>query len=797
LNSSGRKMQFSEAWLRQLVDPQLTTEELAEQLTMSGLEVEGVTPVGDRLEGVVAGVICARAPHPDADRLSVCQVDDGAGGVQVVCGAANARVGLVAPLARPGFVLPDGKRIEATEIRGIASAGMLCSAIELGFAEDADGLMELPADTPAGQSLVQLLALDDQIIDVGLTPNRGDCLSIRGIAREVGVLNGLEWSAPECAAVPAAGTDRVPVSLQAAQACPRYVGRVIRGVNSDVPIPLWMRERLRRGGVRSIHPVVDITNYVMLELGQPMHAFDLARLAGPEIAVRWARSGEFLLLLNGDEVSLSEQTLVIADAAGPVALAGVMGGEASAAGPKTQDVFLESAFFAPSAVAGRARLYRLSSDASHRFERGVDFELAPTAMERATQLVLDICGGRAGPLIEACEPSALPERPTITLRRARIERILGSCPDDSWIETALARLGIRLEVASPGTWRATPPSYRFDITIEADLIEEVARVWGYQRLPTTLPTATMHFRVDNECRRAPGEVRDRLVAHGYFEAITYSFVDQSLQQKLDPETPALELLNPLSADMAVMRTSLWPGLVQALVRNRNRQHERVRLFELGLVFRNAGGALSQEQELGAVAAGPVLPENWNNSREVIQFFDIKGDLEALLAPGKAIEFRPETCPALHPGQSARLLVDNVAAGWVGLMHPQLAAQLDIHGSVAMLAVKLEPLLAEPLPTFKPVSKFPAMRRDISVLLDATVPAAAVLKCVESAAPEYLENLQLFDVYRGEGIDSGKKSLTLGLIFRGSSSTLIDSQVDAAVDAVVHRLKTEFDASLRE
>lgn len=790
-------MQFSEAWLREWVDPNLTTEELAEQLTMAGLEVDSVAPVAGELTGVVAGVIRAREPHPDAKRLSVCQVDDGAGTVQVVCGAPNARIGMVAPFVRAGGVLPGGNRIEATKIRGVASAGMLCSAIELGLGDDADGLMELPADTPPGQPLARLLSLDDHVIDVGLTPNRGDCLSIRGVAREIGVLNGLDLHLPECAGVAAVCADRVPVGLRAPEACPRYVGRVVRGIDSQASIPLWMKERLRRGGVRGIHPVVDITNYVMLELGQPMHAFDLATLSGPEIAVRWAQAGESLLLLNGQEVGLSEQTLVIADAAGPVALAGVMGGEASAAGTTTRDVLLESAFFAPSAVAGRARHYRLSSDASHRFERGVDFELAATAMERATRLVVDICGGRPGPLVEACEPSALPERPTVTLRRARIERLLGGCPEDAWIEAALTGLGIRLNATGPGVWQATPPSHRFDIAIEADLIEEVARVWGYQRLPTTSPNAAMRFGADSETRREPCSIRNMLVQRGYFEAITYSFVDRDLQRQLDPGLPALELVNPLSADMAVMRTSLWPGLVQALIRNRNRQHERVRLFELGMVFRGAGDELIQEQELGMVAAGPGLPEGWNNSREDIQFFDIKGDLETLIASGIAIELRPEAHPALHPGQSARLLIDDVAVGWMGLMHPQLAANLDLQGNVAMLAVKLEPLLAEPLPSFRPVSKFPAMRRDISVLLGAEIPAAAVLRCVESAAPEFLENLQLFDVYRGEGIDSGKKSLTLGLIFRGSSSTLIDSQVDDAVDAVVHRLKTEFDASLRE
>jgi len=575
-------VKISEQWLREWVSPALSTEELAHQITMAGLEVDAVEPVAGAFNDVVVAQILRAEPHPDADKLRVCEVDTGEGRVQVVCGAPNARAGLKAPLAKVGAVLPGGLKIKAAKLRGVESQGMLCAEQELQLSEAADGLMELAADAPVGADLRHYLRLDDRVIEIGLTPNRADCLGIAGIAREVGLLNDLPVTPPVIEPAPAAIDEGFPVELQAPEHCPRYVGRLIRGVDNTRPSPLWLQEKLRRCGIRSINAVVDVTNYLLLEYGQPMHAFDFDRLAGG-IVVRTAKAGETLELLDGQSVELQADTLVIADHARPVALAGIMGGEQSAVDSGTVNIFLEAAFFSPDLLAGRARGYGLHTDSSHRFERGVDFELQVTAMERASRLLLDIVGGEAGPVIEAVAPGHLPTRPDVTLRAARIRQLLGFELSPAEVERILAGLGMGVRASADG-WTCTVPSWRFDIAIEADLLEELARVYGYDRIPASPIRADLELPVHREAGLPLRQLRAHLAARGYREAITYSFVDPKLQRLFDPELPPVALSNPISADMAVMRTSLVPGLLAAVMRNTNRQRPRVRLYETGLRF---------------------------------------------------------------------------------------------------------------------------------------------------------------------------------------------------------------------
>lgn len=792
-------MKLSEQWLREWVSPKLDTAELAHRLTMAGLEVGAVEAVAPALKSVVVGEIRSTEPHPDADKLRVCRVAVGRGpDIQIVCGAANAAPGMKAPVALPGAVLPDGTEIRAAQLRGVASAGMLCSAAELGLDDGTNGLMALDADAPVGKALTDYLGLDDRTLEVDLTPNRGDCLSVAGIAREVAALTGAKLKAPALRPVAAKSKRRFKVTLRAPKECPQYVGRVIEGIRADAATPSWMRERLRRSGIRGIHPVVDVTNYVMLELGQPMHAFDLGRLTGA-IQVRRARGGEKMKLLDGKEYAISAGALVIADDTGPLALAGIMGGETSAVSGATKDIFLESAWFHPDAIAGRARALGLQTDSSQRFERGVDPQLQRRAVERATQLIVSICGGRPGPVVEERVRAQLPKVPVVTLRAARIERVLGIAVTPAIVASVLRRLGMAPKSASGG-WKVVPPSHRFDIRREEDLIEEVARVHGYDRVPSRRPRVAMVAPPVPEARRAVGSLRLAMADRDYQEVVTYSFVDPALQALIDPAQTPLSLANPISADMASMRTSLLPGLLKTIAYNLNRQQNRVRVFEVGRCFVPQEKGLDHGYRLSAAITGNAGREQWGEPNRPADFYDLKGDLEALAGQagwGSRFAFEPGDHPALHPGQSARVMANGRSVGYLGAVHPDILCKLGIAQPVLVMELALEALQDAKLPVFQDISRFPAVRRDIAVVVDEAVPAGRILEKTAAVAGKLLVNLELFDEYRGKGIDSGRKSLALALTFQDSSRTLKEEEVDTLRQAVVTALGAAFGAVLRQ
>jgi len=791
-------MKVSEQWLREWVDPAISSVELAAQLTMAGLEVDSIEPAAPVFEKVVVGRVVGLTPHPDADRLRVATVDvGGAEPLRIVCGAPNVAVGLCAPTALIGAVLPGGLKIKPSRLRGVESQGMLCSARELGLAESSDGLLPLPTDSRPGQNVRELLALDDTLIEIELTPNRGDCLGMEGIAREVATLNRREFHPLPVEAVEPVLDAVFPVTLLDPADCPRYVGRVIRNVDPAAETPLWMKERLRRAGMRSLGPLVDVTNYVMLELGQPMHAFDLGRLSGG-IEVRRARSGDRLELLNGVVVEPDAETLLITDHAGPLALAGIMGGEISACTDATRDVFLESAFFAPASIAGRARRYGLQTDSSYRFERGVDSRLQRRAAERATRLLLDIAGGQAGPIVEAVSPDHLPAEPAIRLRPTRVRKLLGLDIPATEVEDILRRLGMAVAV-EPDHWRVTPPSSRFDIALEADLIEEIARIYGYDRLPGNRPLTRLEMPPQPENRVELARMKETLVQRGFQEAITYSFVDPVFQKHLDPDREPLALANPISADLAVMRTSLWPGLLKALIHNQKRQQSRVRLFEHGLNFIQSDEGLRQEPYLGGVAAGAALPEQWGASDRPVDFFDLKADVEALLiltGEPEAFAFVAAPHPALHPGQSARIERAGAAVGWLGALHPRVAQELDVEGDAFAFELRLAGLQTARVPMFGELSKFPASRRDIAIVVDEAITARAIRDCIRRRGGPLLREARLFDVYRGKGVPEGRKSLALGLILQDFSRNLTDHVVEETVSGIIAGLTEQFDATLR-
>ena len=792
-------MRFSEAWLREWVNPSISTQELADQLSMAGLEVDSIEPAAPSFSGVVVGAVLAREQHPDADKLSVCSVDIGAETPsQIVCGAKNVAAGMKVPVATVGATLPGDFRIKRAKLRGVESLGMICSAAELGLAESSDGILALPAAAPIGEDLRDLLALDDPCIDIDLTPDRADCLSIAGIAREVGVLNRVPVTPPAIAPVAATIDDEFPVALEAAAACPRYLCRILRGIDGSATTPDWLVEKLRRSGIRAISPVVDVTNFVLLELGQPMHGFDLSMLDGG-IRVRMAEAGEKLALLDGSQVILRADTLVIADHNRALAMAGVMGGEVSGVSETTSDVLLEAAFFAPLAIAGKARSYGLHTDSSHRFERGVDFNLQRQAMERATALLLEIVGGRAGPVTEVTSDVHLPQLAPIALRRTRVRRLLGVDIDDAVIADILARLGMQV-VPNDAGWTVSAPSARFDITIEADLIEEIGRIFGYANIPASLSSAPVSVAVRPEAEFNLARAKQLLTHRGYQEAITYSFIAPEVAAVLTPGNEPIKLANPISADMSDMRASLWPGLVQALRHNLARQQTRVRLFESGLTFKRVDGAIEQHPKLAGLIYGEARPEQWARPARKADFFDIKADLEAVLqqvAAGGEFRFEAAAHPALHPGQSARVLRHGALVGWIGLLHPAAQKALDLPTGVLAFEVDLVPLKTGRIPRFEALSKFPAIRRDFALLVDRDLPYQAVLDCVREAAPAVVKDIQLFDVYTGENIDSGLKSLALSLILQESSHTLTDSEVEEASGVVLVALAQRLAATLRE
>lgn len=792
-------MKFSEQWLREWVNPDVTTAELSHQLTMAGLEVDAIEPVAAEFNNVVVGEVVSLEQHPDADRLRVCQVNVGSETLSIVCGAPNVAQGQKVPAALIGAKLPGGLKIKKSKLRGVESFGMLCSPVELGMADSSDGLMLLPADAEPGANVRELLGLDDRTIEIGLTPNRGDCLSVAGIAREAGVINQLAVEGPESAQFTVGHKDSFSVRLTAAEACPRYVGRIIKGINPNAETPLWMKERLRRSDLRSISPVVDVTNYVMLELGQPMHAFDLAKLQGG-IEARYAVKGEKLTLLDGQEVTLAANTLVIADQNTPVAMAGIMGGESSSVTDETVDLFLESAFFAPEAIIGKARQYGLHTDSSHRFERGVDFELPAKAMSRATELLLEIVGGAAGPVIEVSESEKLPQRQPITLREERIKRLLGIELEQAKVTEILTRLGMNV-VEQGKTWLVTPPSFRFDITIEADLVEEVGRIFGYDDLPTEAPNMPLEVALPREAQVRMERVRAFLLDRGYQEVINYSFVDAAMQSQIIPGEAAIALANPISADMSVMRTSLWTGLLQTLKYNQNRQQDRIRLFEQGVVFSKQDDVIIERKFLSGVITGNLMPEQWGNKSRKVDFYDLKADIEGLLGLTGRIEeytFVADNHSALHPGQTAAIKTSaGLPIGWIGKLHPELEKSLGFNGSVYLFEVSEEVFAEAVKPAFTELSKFPSVKRDLAIVADDSVSAQQLKDCIAAASGEYLANLQLFDVYCGEGVESGRKSLALSLTFQDHSRTLKDEDVDALVSNVLDKLNQELKATLRE
>ncbi|AOR65182.1 phenylalanine--tRNA ligase subunit beta [Pectobacterium wasabiae] len=795
-------MKFSELWLREWVNPAVDSETLSEQITMAGLEVDGVEPAAGAFHGVVVGEVVECGQHPNADKLRVTKVNVGGDRLlDIVCGAPNCRQGLKVAVATVGAVLPGDFKIKAAKLRGEPSEGMLCSFSELGISDDHDGIIELSVDAPIGTDIRDYLKLDDNAIEISVTPNRADCLGIIGVARDVAVLNQLALNEPTIAPVAATIQDTFPIQVDAPQACPRYLGRVVKGINVKAATPLWMREKLRRCGIRSIDPVVDVTNYVLLELGQPMHAFDLDRLNGG-IIVRMAEEGETLTLLDGNEAKLNADTLVIADQQNALAMGGIFGGEHSGVNEETQNVLLECAYFNPLSITGRARRHGLHTDASHRYERGVDPALQHKAIERATRLLIDICGGDAGPVVDVTSKADLPTRATITLRREKLDRLIGHVIADEQVSDILQRLGCNVAKIDAG-WQATAPSWRFDMEIEEDLVEEVARIYGYNNIPNIPTQAPLIMTAHREASLSLKRVKTLLVDHGYQEAITYSFVDPKIQGLIHPDEASLSLPSPISAEMSVMRLSLWSGLLSAAVYNQNRQQSRLRLFESGLRFvpdTSADLGIRQDLMLAGVITGTRYEEHWDLARQAVDFYDLKGDLEAVLAlTGKLseVEFRAENNPALHPGQSAAIYLCGERIGFIGVIHPELERKLDLNGRTVVFELLWDKVADRVLPDANEISRFPANRRDIAVVVAENVPAGDILAECKKVGANQLVGVNLFDVYRGKGVAEGYKSLAISLTLQDTTRTLAEEEIAATVAECVAALKQRFQASLRD
>ena len=792
-------MKIAESWLRKWVDPDITTESLADRLTKAGHEVDGIDIEGRDLDGVIVGEVLEVAKHPDADRLSVCQVADGSGAtVAVVCGAPNVTAGMKTPFARPGITLPNGLKLRKAKIRGVESNGMLCSAIELGLGDESDGIMELPADAPAGAALADYLALPDAVIDLDLTPNRGDCFSILGIARDVAARTGAALKDPAFEQVPPTIEDTHPVELAAPDGCPRFAGRVIRNIDLSARSPVWMSEKLRRAGLRPIHPAVDVTNFVMLELGQPLHAYDLSLVKGA-IRPRMAEQGEKLVLLDGKEISINSDTLVISDDSGAIGIGGIMGGLGTAVTEKTTDIFLEAAFFSQRVIAGRARSYGMHTDASLRFERGVDPEGQARAIERATQLLIDIAGGEPGPTVVETAAEQLPVRGAIRVRRERVARLLGVEIADDRIVDILQALGLEVTAADAG-WDVVAPSHRFDIDLEVDLIEEIARVYGYDEIPEATAIAETPLETVTESRIDLELACATLVARDYQEVITYSFIDPALDERISGNRSELVLSNPISSEMSVMRSSLWPGMLVAAATNVSRQQDRVRLFEVGKSFH---GALDDHDEVVRIAGlccGPVLPEQWGAKSQNVDFFDIKSDVMGLLQiTGDVSDIRFEAAqhPALQPGQAATITRNGARLGVLGKLHPKHSAALDLKRDVFLFELDAAAALASRPPKAQAVSRFPSIRRDIAVIVDDEVTADELIDAVASSSEGLISSVRIFDIYKGAGIEAGLKSVALGLILQETSRTLTDEDADQAMAAAIKKLQDKFAAELRD
>lgn len=790
-------MKLPLSWLAEWIDIPWDAAELARRLTASGFEVEGLEPAAPAFTGVVVAEIKAIAPHPDAEKLRVCQVEAGDAPLQIVCGAPNARVGLRAPLAVVGAILPGDMKIKAAKLRGVDSAGMLCSPRELGLSGGHAGLMELPADAPVGRDLRRYLQLDDAVLELKTYANRGDSMSVIGVAREVAALTGGKLKDPAAAkasvSLKALGAGRV----DAPAAAPRLLTRQLNGLDNRGATPLWMQERLRRAGLRSISPVVDVTNFVLLELGQPMHAYDATRVKGA-LTVRLASSGEKLKLLDEQCITLASDELIIADDSGPIGLAGIMGGQNTAITQDATDVLLEVAYFSPDAIAGRARRHGLVTDAGQRFERGVDPQGQARAMERATALLLEFCGGEAGPVHEAVDQDELPQRAPVLLRRNRLDVVTGCRIPDSQVESSLTGLGM-LVVPRPEGWLVTPPSWRFDIAIEPDLIEEVLRIIGFEAVPAQARHLPQRFTRGSESRIDERAAFDALTSRGYHEAISYAFVDPGLQGRLLPDEVPVRLANPIAADLAVLRVSLWPGLLKAALVNLARQQERVRLFEAGAVFLLQHGELREVQRLGGIAAGSRVPEQWAEAREPLDFFDLKADVAALLqlaGGGVSFEWQPGGPACLHPGRAATVVRDGRAVGWLGELHPSLALELGVAVPCMLFELDITPALQAPLPQLQAVSRYPHVRRDLSITVPQETPLSAILSRVSVAAGSRLRELVAFDVYQGPGIEPTRKSIAFGLIFQDNNTTLTDADADALMASVATDLGAHLNARIR-
>jgi len=792
-------MKIAESWLREWVNPDLETEELAERLTMAGHEVDGISNEGAGLDGVLIGEVIDVEKHPNADRLSVCKVSDGSGStIEVVCGAPNVVKGMKSPLATPGLKLPNGVELRTSKIRGVTSNGMLCSAVELGLGDESDGIISLPKDAPVGEALADYLNLPDAVIDLDLTPNRGDCFSVLGIARDVAALTGAELKDTDVAAVVPTIDDTYPVEIEFPEGCPNFAGRVVRNIDANAKSPLWMTEKLRRSGLRSIHPVVDVTNFVMLELGQPLHAYDLGLISGA-IRPRLAKKGERVTLLDEKELAVNEDTLVISDDSGAIGLAGIMGGLSTAVGNATVDVFFEAAFWPQAFIAGRARSYGMHTDASLRFERGVDPEGQARAVERATALLLDIAGGEAGPLVVTTASEFLPKRETIRVRCARVSKLLGVEIDDNSIADILQRLGL---IVTPveGGWDVISPSHRFDIELEVDLIEEIARVYGYDEIPETTAIAATPLELVTESKIDSERAATTLVARDYQEVITYSFIDADSNKRLTDVESSLVLSNPISAEMSVMRSSLWPGMLAVTASNASRQQDRIRLFEIGKSFHGTLDDHNEVVRIAGVCMGPALPEQWGGRSQSIDFFDIKSDVSALLrlaCETSQVDFVATEHPALQPGQAANIVRDGQCLGVIGKLHPRHSKFFELKHDVFLFELDAAAALTSRVPKAQTVSKFPSIRRDIAVVVDDKITADELIATVASSAPDLISSVRIFDIYKGPGIEAGLKSVALGLILQETSRTLTDVDADAAMTAAVRKLQEKFAAELRD
>ena len=793
-------MLIPESWLRTLANPSMTTAELAHLLTMSGLEVESCTPVAPPFTGIVVGEVLTVAKHPNADKLSLCSVNAGQGEpLQIVCGAPNVRAGMKVPLAMIGASLP-GLEIKAAKMRGVESQGMLCSARELGMSEDHSGLLELDAAAVVGGNVRDLLQLDDHVFEIKLTPNKADCLSVLGVAREVAALTRAKLLPPDVKPVAAKSDAKVAFGITDADGCGRFTGRAIRNVNAKAPTPDWMKQRLERAGQRSISALVDVTNYVMLELGRPLHVYDQDKLSGA-IDVRWGRAGEKLKLLNDQTVDVDASVLCIADGSGPIGLAGIMGGDSTKAELETTNIFLESAFFFPAAIAGRSRRYNFSSDASHRFERGVDFDNNIAGIERATQLVLDICGGEPGPTVDLV--SRLPERKPVAMRIERARKIIGVPVSADEMADIFTRLSLPF-TRSDDAFTVTPPSYRFDIEIEEDLIEEIARVYGFERIPANPPSAPAAMRTEPEGRRSLHALRALLAGRDYQEVVNFSFVDAGWEADLAGNPDPIKLLNPIASHQSVMRSTLLGGLIETIRYNAARKLSRIRVFEVGRAFlRDASvkegdlavAGLHQPMRIAAAAFGPADEEQWGIPVRGVDFFDLKADVEAMVWP-RAARFEAATHPALHPGRSARVWVDGEALGWIGELHPRWQARFELPQPVVVFELDATLLQAVPVPHPGQPSRFPSVVRDLAVLVDAERPVQALLDALSAEKPAIVRSVRLFDLYQGKNLPAGRKSLAFRIVMQDTEKTLTDAEADSAIAQMIELLGQRFGATLR-